>query len=399
MEDRTRCLEHARTKGVNRCVYWFFRALFQPFFRLYLRMGRLGREHVPRSGPAILASNHRSFLDPFVIAMLTRRPVYSMAKEELFKGRFRSWLLVRVGAFPVRRGAGDQEAMDTAGEILHRGDIVIMFPEGTRVRRGPLGQPQSGAGRLALETGAPIVPVAIFGSQEVRRGWRVRPRRVTVRAGVPMAFGRAEKTVSSRLAAFVTQRVWANVALQWEWLGGTPPLRRAAVLGAGAWGTALAAALSRDGVVTQLGAQSTEQALELTLDRENARDLPGVELPRTVEIAVATDIDPREADVVIRATETTLHAHDPKRPHRTATLGADAGPADALADGGTVTIASDNGDLQAQLAQALRGAGVRVRRAGATGEVVLPAPPVPQTRAAATPGSAPARIPEAALED
>jgi glycerol-3-phosphate dehydrogenase (NAD(P)+) len=399
VDDRTAYLQHARTKGVNRVVYWFFRGLFQPFFRVWLRMGRLGREHIPKSGPAILASNHRSFLDPFVIAMLTRRPVYSMAKEELFKGTIRSWLLVRVGAFPVRRGAGDQEAMETARAILQRGDIVIMFPEGTRVRRGPLASPQSGAGRLALETGAPLIPVAINGSQNVRRGWRIRPRRVTVRAGAPMDFGRADRA-SSGLAAAVTDRVWANVAVQWEWLGGTPPLRRAVVLGAGAWGTALAAALGRAGVATRLGAQSAEQALELTLDRENARDLPGVGLPRNVEVAVATDLRTADADLVARAGADTLTAEHPGDAESTTTLGADAGPAVALADGGTVTIASTDRDLQAQLAQALRAAGVSVRRTSDTATATLPPPPAPAPR---TPSSghdsAPARIPEAALED
>ena len=329
----------------------------------------------------ILASNHRSFLDPFVVAMLTRRPVYEMAKEELFKGRIRSWLLIRVGAFPIRRGVGDRDAMAAAREILDRGDVLIMFPEGTRVRRGPLGQPQSGIGRLALETGAPIVPVAIHGTQDVRRGWRVRPRRVTVRAGAPMEFGRATSTVSPRLAAFVTQRVWSAVALQWEWLGGTPPLRRAAVLGAGAWGTALAAALGRAGVATQLGTQSTEQALELTLDRENARDLPGVELPRTVSVGPATDLDVTDADVIIRATADTLHAETPGRPDSTAALGAAAPPAEAFADGGAVTIASRDGDLQAQLAQALRAAGLTVRRSDDPAAMTLPPSPEPITRA------------------
>jgi glycerol-3-phosphate dehydrogenase (NAD(P)+) len=401
VDDRTRYLQHARTKGVNRCVYWFFRGLFQPFFAVWLRMGRIGREHLPKTGPAILACNHRSFLDPFVIAMLTRRPVYSMAKEELFKGRIRSWLLVRVGAFPIRRGAGDLEAMETARAILERGDIVIMFPEGTRVRRGPLGQPHGGAGRLALETGAPLIPVAINGTQNVRRGWRIRPRRITVRAGAPMAFGRADR-VSSQLAAAITDRVWANVEVQWEWLGGTPPLRRAVVLGAGAWGTALAAALGRAGVATTLGAQSTEQALELTLDRENARDLPGVELPRNVAVAVATDVRTDDADLIARAGADTLTAEHPgdNDGDATAALGADAGPATALADGGTVTVASGNGDLQAQLALALRAAGVSVRRTRDTAAASLPLPPAPTARPPSQkPDSARPRIHEPVVGD
>ena len=95
------------------------------------------------SGPLLLASNHRSFLDPFVIGMLVRRPVYYMAKRELFEKRWQAWILNALGAFPVDRGTGDAAAMDTARAILERGDCVVVFPEGTRMRRGPLASPDA----------------------------------------------------------------------------------------------------------------------------------------------------------------------------------------------------------------------------------------------------------------
>ncbi len=219
--------EHALRSGVNPVLYWTLRAVLVPFFLVYFRLQRIGHEHLPRSGPLLLAANHRSFLDPFVIGTLVRRPVYYMAKRELFEKRWQAWVLNALGAFPVDRGAGDRDAMDTARAILERGDCVVVFPEGTRVRPGPLGSPRRGVGRLALETGAPVAPVAVIGSDAVRRGWRIRPRKVRIRVGRPLLFPTVENC-SPRLAAGVTERVWACVSLQWDWLGGAqapPPMR------------------------------------------------------------------------------------------------------------------------------------------------------------------------------
>ncbi len=211
--------ERALTRGVNPIFYRVMRSLLVPFFLLYFRLDRIGREHLPRTGPLLLASNHRSFLDPFVIGTMARRPVYYMAKRELFEKRWQAVLLNALGAFPVERGRGDRGAMDTAREILERGDCVVVFPEGTRVRSGPLGDAHRGVGRLALETGAPVTPIAIIGSDAVRRGWRIRPRKVRLRAGRPLLFPTVESS-SPNAAAAVTDRVWACVSLQWEWLGG-----------------------------------------------------------------------------------------------------------------------------------------------------------------------------------
>jgi len=211
--------ERSLERGVNPFLYWPVRAVFVPFFLIYFRLQRIGTEHLPRRGPLLLASNHRSFLDPFVIGTLVRRPVYYMAKRELFEHRLVAWLLNGLGAFPVDRGAGDEAAMETARAILARGDCVVVFPEGTRVRPGPLGAPRRGVGRLALQTGAPVVPVAVIGTEDVRRGWRIRPRRVRIRVGAPLLFPTLEHSSLQR-ASSVTERIWACVSLQWAWLGG-----------------------------------------------------------------------------------------------------------------------------------------------------------------------------------
>jgi glycerol-3-phosphate dehydrogenase (NAD(P)+) len=210
-----------QSHGVNPLLYLLARAFLLPFFLLYFRLERLSSEHLPRSGPLILAANHRSFLDPFVIGTLTRRPVYYVAKRELFERRWQAWLLGGLGAFPIDRGAGDEAAMATARAILAKGDCVVIFPEGTRVRRGALGHPHRGVGRLALQTGARVVPVAVIGTEDVRRGLRIRPRKVRIRCGAPLMFPTMQHP-SPTAAMGVTERVWNCVNLQWEWLGGAP---------------------------------------------------------------------------------------------------------------------------------------------------------------------------------
>src|SRR5919202_5611762 len=136
-DDLLRHHERARRRGVNRVVYWAVRAVLQPALQLYFRLGRVGREHVP-DGPVILAANHRSFLDPFVIGCCLRRPIYFVAEQELFANRFQGWLLNCLGAFPVRRGESDEDSVATSLALLERGEAVVIFPEGTRIRRGSL---------------------------------------------------------------------------------------------------------------------------------------------------------------------------------------------------------------------------------------------------------------------
>jgi len=310
---------------VNRWVLFVVRMVLTPFFLIYLRMQRIGREHIPAEGPVILASNHRSFFDPFVIGTMTRRPVYYVAKQELFMyNRLLSWVLNALGAFPVARGAGDQDTIETAKIILGRGEIVLMFPEGTRTRPGPLGKPRRGVGRLALETGAPVVPIAIIGTEDIRRGWRFRPRKVKLRAGPPLHFPKVDNA-SPALAGAVTDRIWPMVMLQWEWLGGLPPIRRAAIIGAGAWGTSLAVLLARAGLEVELGTRTREQAAAIEATRRNDAYLPGVTLPESVQVRRAAELNLTDADLVCltvpaRALPSVLAAHGERIPRSAGVL-------------------------------------------------------------------------------
>jgi glycerol-3-phosphate dehydrogenase (NAD(P)+) len=294
--------DFARKHGVNKLVYTIIRCLFVPFFLLWFRLDRQGREHARMKGGLIVASNHRSFLDPFVIGALLpwRRQIQFLAKVELFEPRWQGWILNRLGAFPIRRGQSDETAMETAALAVERGGTVVIFPEGTRIRQGSLARPKRGVGRLALETGVPVLPVAVIGTEHVRSGWRIRPRRVHLRAGTPMTFPRTEKP-SPSLAATVTDRIWPNIELQWEYLGGLPPLRKAAVIGAGSWGTAVAVLLARGGLDVQLGTRSDEKAEEIERKRENEAYLPEVKLPDGVEVKQAPAIELAGCDLVVIA--------------------------------------------------------------------------------------------------
>jgi glycerol-3-phosphate dehydrogenase (NAD(P)+) len=313
-----------REQGANRLVYWLVRAVFQPFFHIYFRFSRIGREHIPTDGPVIIAANHRSFLDPFVIGTMVRRPMYYVAKKEIFTHPCRAWILSALGAFPVDRGASDTDMVETAKKILARGDVVLIFPEGTRIRPGSLGHPKRGVGRLALETGAPVVPVAVIGCEGVRRGWRVRPRKVRIRAGRALRFPRVQDA-SPALAGAVTDRIWPCVMLQWEWLGGLPPIRRAVIVGAGSWGTGLAVCLARAGFEVDLGCRTHEEAVALAGTRENPKYLPGTRLPDSVRVLCAAELKLGDHDLVClavpaRSLPAVLAAHGERIPNRAGVL-------------------------------------------------------------------------------
>ena len=294
--------EYTRRHGVNRALYLVVRVFFEPFFLIYFRLSRQGRRNARIKGGTIVAANHRSFLDPFVIGACLpwSKPMNYVAKVELFEKRWQGFVLSRIGAFPIRRGESDEDAIRTAELVIERGGTICIFPEGTRIRRGSLGRPKRGVGRLAMRTGAPVLPVAVSGTENVRRGWRIRPRKVKIRVGVAMEFPYAEDPSPAQASAVIA-RVWPNVELQWEDIGGLPPMRRAAVIGAGSWGTSVAVLLARGGLEVQLGCRTGAQADLIAASRENERYLPGVTLPDGIDVRPQAEIELGGVDLVCLA--------------------------------------------------------------------------------------------------
>jgi len=162
--------------------------LVQGILRGYWRVTCEGREHVPTDEPFVLAPVHRSFLDFAIVSCVTRRRLCYMAKDSIWKYGFTNRFLYALGAFPVRRGAVDREAMRRCMAVIARGEPVVMFPEGTR-RSGPVVTDlYEGPAYLAAKAGVPIVPVGIGGSERaMKRGQRVpRPVKIHVVVGPPI---------------------------------------------------------------------------------------------------------------------------------------------------------------------------------------------------------------------
>jgi 1-acyl-sn-glycerol-3-phosphate acyltransferase len=200
----------AREKGVSKPLYALVRGVVTPLFRLYFRMRVSGREHVPAEGAAIVAPNHKSFWDSFFLGIGTKRHLRFMAKTELIEARYGP-LLVRLGAFPVRRGEADEDALETARTVLRQGGLLALFPEGTRIRDpDELGHPKRGAGRLALESGAPLVPAAVSGTEDLFAGPVPKPKKVQVAFAEPIPV--SELTSSPEAAGdLVEELLWPKV--------------------------------------------------------------------------------------------------------------------------------------------------------------------------------------------
>jgi 1-acyl-sn-glycerol-3-phosphate acyltransferase len=202
---------HARARaGEAGWTYEPTRYVVVPFLLLAFRARAIASENVP-NGPVILAPNHGSFMDHFFAGAFIRRRVRFMAKSQLFQPGPANYIFSHGGVFPVRRGHHDEDAFATAFQLLGRGEAVVMYPEGGRTRTGDLApEAKPGVGRLALESGAPVVPVAILGSHRVRNWKKLQFPRVTVQYGTAFRFERVEHSTREQqqvAADYILDRV------------------------------------------------------------------------------------------------------------------------------------------------------------------------------------------------
>lgn len=183
--------QRARTREPN-WVYELVRVVTVIYGLVFFRMRCIGSDNVPAHGKVILAPNHFSFMDHFFTGAFIRRRVRFMAKSQLFK-KPGQWIFSPGGVFPVRRGHYDEDAFVTAHSILERGAAIVMYCEGGRSRSGQVGdKARPGIGRLALQSGAPVVPIAIYGSQRVRNWKKLQFPKVLVQYGEPIGFPAVE---------------------------------------------------------------------------------------------------------------------------------------------------------------------------------------------------------------
>jgi len=184
--------------------------------RAFFALSVEGQAHVPESGPVILAPNHVSYLDPVVVGISTHRRVHFMAKKELFRNPLVGWLLHGLQAYPVTRERVDPSTLKRTLSLLAAGNVVLMFPEGTRGDGRTLGPAKPGIAVIAARSGAPVVPVFHWGAEQVlpRGGRRMRRGPLRVRFGPPLTFSAGDRHDREAVEAFCRELMEAIAALR-----------------------------------------------------------------------------------------------------------------------------------------------------------------------------------------
>lgn len=239
-------------------AYWVIKAILTPVLRFFFRVRVEGREHVPTTGPVILAGNHVSFCDSIFLPLVLRRRVTFVAKAEYFEDRKTAWFFRAVGQIPIKRGDGNasRRALETAKDVLATGGVFGIYPEGTRSPDGRLYKGHTGVARLALDTGVPVVAVAMIGTAEVQPIGRLLPhvfRTVTVRFSEPMTFQATGGTFAPTRLRQVTDEIMFTL----QQLSGQEYVNRYAKRGEAVG----EAEVSQSRPVVDLGPSSAEPAL------------------------------------------------------------------------------------------------------------------------------------------
>jgi 1-acyl-sn-glycerol-3-phosphate acyltransferase len=194
--------------------YLIAAAVVKPVMRTWFRIRLEGEEHIPEAGPVILASNHRSNMDPVLLASAVRRPVTFMAKAELFVGPL-GWIMRWIGQFPVRRGGIDREALRRTDAVLARGSMLGLFPEGTR-GDGGFAAVHPGLAYIVVRQRCPVLPVVIFGTERVRRrfGWLpfASPVRIVIGPAIDLPQSTSDRAGRRAASELLRQRLQVFLA-------------------------------------------------------------------------------------------------------------------------------------------------------------------------------------------
>ena len=194
--------------------YRILRGKFNLLMGLWFRPRVVGREHVPLTGPVILAPVHRSFADFGFTSFCTKRKLFFMTKDSMWKHSYLGRLLLYVGAFPVHRESADREALQRAEEVLKRGQVLVLFPEGTR-REGPtIENLMEGATYLSARTGAPIVPIGIGASDLAMPKGKAIPKPYTIQVVIGPAIAAPARTGGGRVSRSAVHGATAELVTQ-----------------------------------------------------------------------------------------------------------------------------------------------------------------------------------------
>jgi 1-acyl-sn-glycerol-3-phosphate acyltransferase len=194
-------------------AYWVLKALLTPILRFFYRVRVEGLEHIPADGAAVLASNHLAVCDSFFLPLVLRRRITFVAKAEYFEDPKTAWFFRAAGQIPIKRegGSASERALESARDVLKAGGLFGIYPEGTRSPDGRLYKGHTGVARLALQCGAPVIPVAMIGTREAQPIGKAMPRLfmpITIKIAQPMRFERyAERAGDPKVLRQITDEV------------------------------------------------------------------------------------------------------------------------------------------------------------------------------------------------